>query len=347
MKYTKVHLESIGYELAPVVVTSSELEDRLMPMYEALHFQEGQLEAITGISERRWWEAGYEISDGAVSAARKTLAATGLEPEDVEVLIYAGVCREHFEPATACHIAAEMGINSNAAVYDITNACLGVLNGILDIANRIELGQVRAGMVVSCETAREINDIMIDRMLEANSMELFTTSLATLTGGSGAVAVLVTDGSFSYSKRRRLIGGVTKTAPEFYDLCRWGIQEKNPNLFVQSMSTDSASVMKHGVELGLETWKSFLEELDWTKDQVDKIICHQVGSAHQEHILRVLEIPEEKDFTTYEFMGNIGTVSLPITAALADEYEFLQPGDRVGFLGIGSGLNCLMLGLEW
>jgi 3-oxoacyl-[acyl-carrier-protein] synthase-3 len=43
----------------------------------------------------------------------------------------------------------------------------------------------------------------------------------------------------------------------------------------------------------------------------------------------------------------MGTVSLPLTAALAEEREFLQAGHKVGFLGIGSGLNCLMLGLEW
>ena len=66
----------------------------------------------------------------------------------------------------------------------------------MDIANRIELGQIRAGLVVSCETAREINDTMIETMLADRSMEVFKTSLATLTGGSGAVAVLVTDGSF-------------------------------------------------------------------------------------------------------------------------------------------------------
>ena len=40
-------------------------------------------------------------------------------------------------------------------------------------------------------------------------------------------------------------------------------------------------------------------------------------------------------------------MSLPLTAALADERGFLSPGDKVGFLGIGSGLNCLMLGWEW
>ena len=42
-----------------------------------------------------------------------------------------------------------------------------MLNGIVDIANRIELGQVRAGLVVSCETAREINDVVIDQMVAA------------------------------------------------------------------------------------------------------------------------------------------------------------------------------------
>jgi 3-oxoacyl-[acyl-carrier-protein] synthase-3 len=64
-------------------------------------------------------------------------------------------------------------------------------------------------------------------------------------------------------------------------------------------------------------------------------------------MLKALGIPKEKEFSTFEFLGNMGTVSLPLTAALAEEREFLQPGDRVGFLGIGSGLNCLMLGVEW
>ena len=67
-----------------------------------------------------------------------------------------------------------------------------MLNGIVDIANRIELGQCRAGLVVSCETAREINENVIDRMVRTKSLDVFRESLATLTGGSGAVAVLVT-----------------------------------------------------------------------------------------------------------------------------------------------------------
>ena len=64
-------------------------------------------------------------------------------------------------------------------------------------------------------------------------------------------------------------------------------------------------------------------------------------------LLAALGIAPEKDYSTFPFLGNIGTVSLPLTAALAEEREFLRPGDRVGWLGIGSGLNCLMLGLQY
>jgi 3-oxoacyl-[acyl-carrier-protein] synthase-3 len=58
-------------------------------------------------------------------------------------------------------------------------------------------------------------------------------------------------------------------------------------------------------------------------------------------------VDPDKDYSTFPYLGNTGTVSVPITAAIADERGFFQKGDRVGWLGIGSGLNCLMLGLEW
>jgi 3-oxoacyl-[acyl-carrier-protein] synthase III len=345
MQYSRVFIDAIGYELPPVVVTSQELEARLRPVYQALHLTEGQLEALTGIAERRWWEPGFLVAEGAAVAARKALEMSRVRPQDVEVLIYAAVCREDFEPATACHVAASLGI-SPPAVYDVTNACLGVLNGIVDIANRIELGQVRAGLVVSCETAREINDTMIEMMLAARSMEVFRESLATLTGGSGAVAVLVTDGSFSPEKRRRLLGGSTQAAPQYYGLCRWGL-ESMLNAARHIMFTDSVALLKYGVDLGLRTWTAFLRRLGWAQETVDKVICHQVGASHRESILKALGISRDKEYSTYPFLGNMGTVSLPLTAALAEEREFLRPGDRVGLLGIGSGLNCLMLGVDW
>ena len=347
MRYSRVYIESVGYELAPIVVTSSELESRLKPMYDALHIAPGQLEALTGIRERRWWKPGARVSEGAIAAARKALRERNIAPADIGAVVYAGVCREHFEPATACQVAAALGVHGNAAVYDTSNACLGVLNGVLDIANRIELGQIRAGIVVACESSREINEIMIKQMLANPTMQNFTTSLATLTGGSGAVAVLLTDGSFTPSRRPRLLGGINLAEPQHHELCRWGIRTDDPQNHVPYMQTDAVAVMKYGVELGKKTWEAFLKELDLTTDRIDKVICHQVGEAHQKLILQTIGIDPKKDFTSFEFLGNMGTVSLPVTAAIAKERDFLLPGDIVGFLGIGSGLNCLMLGIQW
>jgi acyl-CoA:acyl-CoA alkyltransferase len=350
MNYSKVYIDSIGYEIAPVVVSSLELDGRLKDIYSVLHLAEGQLEALTGILERRWWEPGYRVSDGAIAAARRALDDSNVRAEDLGALIYGAVCREYFEPATACRVASGIGVGPESAVYDVSNACLGVLNGVVEVANRIEYGQIRAGMVVACESSREINDIVISQLLHDRTMEFLKSSLATLTGGSGAVAVILTDGSFSTFKGRKLLGGVWRTAPQFHGLCRWGIEAGDygeRHGARQFTATDSAAVLSHGVELGVQTWRDFLRALDWSPGDVDKVICHQVGSSHRDSILKRLGIPDTKDFPTYPYLGNMGTVSLPLTAGLAEDRGFLEPGDRVGFLGIGSGLNCMMLGLEW
>ncbi|MBU2590877.1 MAG: 3-oxoacyl-ACP synthase III [Nitrospinota bacterium] len=344
MRYSKVYIDSIGYELPPVVVSTKELEDRLTPVYQKLRISKGQLQAMTGIRERRWWEPNYRVSDGAIAAGHKALENSNVSPDDIGTLIYAAVCREGFEPATACRVAEGLNIGEDALVYDLSNACLGVLNGIIEIANQIELGQIKAGMVVSCESAREINDIMIARMINDPRMELFITSIATLTGGSGGVAVILTDGSFGNSQAKKIVGGISKAAPEYNNLCRW---YPDKEIGFENMTTDSVSVLKYGVALGAKTWEAFLKEISWQSDDVDKTICHQVGSGHQDTVLKTIGVPKEKDYSTYPYLGNIGTVSLPITAAIADERGFLESGDKVAFLGIGSGLNCMMLGVEW
>lgn len=359
MRYSRVFIEPFGYELAPCVVTSAELEERLSPTYDSLHIQPGQLEQITGIRERRYWEPGYTVTQGATAAAEKALSGSPVACADLEALIFAGVCRQHFEPATACHVAAGLqlaghSIHPSAHVYDVSNACVGVLNGMLEIANRIELGQIRAGMVFSCETAREIVDTTIARLNGGPDMKEFKTAVATLTGGSGAVAVILTDGSFGETGRRRLRGAVVETAPEHHDLCRWGVEAhpagQAPGAEAslrEYASTEARAVLEHGIALGERTWALFLREMEWQVADVDRTVCHQVGSAHRGLMLSRMGLEPAQDFTTYEYLGNTGTAGLPVAVALAEEREFLQPRHRVGLLGIGSGLNCMMLGVDW
>jgi len=348
MKYSRVYINSMAYQLAPEVVSSKELESRLAPLYQKLRIPVGQLAALTGIEERRWWPKNHRLSDGAIEAAKKSLQETNIDVNDIGAVIYTGVCRDQHEPATACRIAAELGVNKSTAIYDISNACLGVLSGILDIANRIELGQIKAGLVVSCESARHIVDITIDNMISNPSIQNFSQSIATLTGGSGAVAVLLTDGTLGLNNQQhKLLGASHLSAPQHHDLCHWGLQEVSLKLHREFMRTNAVPLLKEGVALALDTWTEFLGQLQWSVDNVNKVICHQVGSANQKQVLSALSIPPQKEYPTYQKLGNMGSVSLPVTAALADEQGFLQKGDKVSFLGIGSGLNCMMLGLEW
>jgi len=346
MIYNKVTIAAFGYELPPHVITSSDIERRLEPLYATLHFQKGQLESLTGIRERRFWDRGFQMSQGAALAGQKAIAAAGVEKSLIQMLVYGGVCRDNLEPATACAVSNELGLGSATLVYDVSNACLGVLNGIQQVADAIELGRIPAGLVVSCESAREIIDSTIERMLTAGSMQMFKQSVATLTGGSGAVAVLLTHCDLPHTGHR-LLGGVARSAAEHHRLCTWGPDNEGSSSGKLIMNTDSVNVLKYGVRLGMQTYKDFRKTLSLRPEQPDKVICHQVGATHQDTILDSIQIDKNRDFVTFPYLGNIGTVSLPITAAVAAERDFFKTGDMVGLLGIGSGLNCMMMGIEW
>ena len=170
-----------------------------------------------------------------------------------------------------------------------------------------------------------------------------------MTGGSGAVAVLLTDGSFSKNNALHKITGTTiKNSIQHHNLCSWGFLEKGmPVNSKIVMRTKAEEVLEHGIKLVVETYRKFLHEFHLSSDNIDKFIGHQVGAIHHQSFYKALGIDMKKDFRTYPFLGNIGTVSLPITAAIANDRDFLNSGDFVCFIGVGSGLNCLVMGIEW
>lgn len=346
MRWERVRVDAITYELPEERVRTSALEAELGPLYRALHLEPGQVEALTGIRERRVWPPAPRMHECAARAAKKALDASGVPADALGAVVYAGVCRDNLEPATACAVADALGTGPDALVFDVSNACLGVLTGMIELANRIELGQMRAGLVVSAESSREIVASSIARMNAEPTLERYRLGIATLTGGSGAVAVVLTEAGFSDAEHR-LVGGAALSAPEHHRLCHWGpargLLGETPNV----MDTDASQVLTHGVDLGRRTWARLLADLGWRASDVDRVICHQVGAPHRREILATLGLDDAKDYSTFEDLGNIGTVSLPLTAARAAEEGFLRGGDRVGLLGIGSGLNCVMLGLHW
>ena len=347
MQLFKVCLESFGYTLPDEIVTSSDLETRLGPIYERLRLPHGRLELITGVRQRRFWPAGTMPSEKSVFSAEQALQVADFDRRRIGALIHASVCRDHLEPATASAVHHRLGLPADCQVFDLSNACLGLLNGLLQIGTMIEAGQIEAGIVVGTEGSRQLVETTID---ELNTNESLTrksikSAIASLTIGSGSCAMLVTHSDLSKTQNR-VLGGSVRANTQFHDLCQSGADEAGAGMS-PLMDTDSETLMREGCATGAANFERFLQELDWTRDNIDKTVCHQVGPTHQKAMFESLAMDTEKDFTTVEWLGNTGSVALPITMAVAAEQGHLQANDHVGMFGIGSGINCVMLGCHW
>jgi acyl-CoA:acyl-CoA alkyltransferase len=112
------------------------------------------------------------------------------------------------------------------------------------------------------------------------------------------------------------------------------------------MLTEAEALLDAGIALAGGTWTAFCEALGWTDSTPDCFVCHQVGRTHQRRLFESLGLDRSRDFTTFEYMGNVGSVSLPFTFHQAREAGRVRPGDKVALLGIGSGLSSVMLGVE-
>ena len=343
MRFENVHLEAFGYALPDERVRSDELEERIAPLYERLRLHVGRLELMSGIRERRFWPPGTRPSEVAARAGHMAIERSAIDPARIGLLIHASVCRDFLEPASASVVHARLGLSSRCQAFDLSNACLGFANAMTVVANQLEQGQIEAGLVVAGEDGRPLVEQTLRALASDPSVgkaEL-KAAYASLTIGSGAAALVMTRADVA-SSPRRLLGGAALAATEHHELCSGDHTRGGGPL----METDSEALLLAGNALAARTWIEFERELGWSRADVERIITHQVGAAHRRLLLESLALDPARDFPTVETLGNIGSVSLPITLALAEEAAFVEPGMRVAMLGIGSGLHCLMLGVQ-
>ncbi len=347
MRYQNVCIESFGYTLPPEVITTDEVERRLEPLYGRLRLPAGRLELMTGIRERRFWPRGTRPSDVSIVSGQHALEAANFDVARIGALVHGSVCRDHLEPATAARVHHELGLPAECQVYDVSNACLGLMNGMLQVANLIDLGQIEAGLVVGSEGSRQLVETTIDALNRDTTLTRQTVknAVASLTIGSASCAILLTHKSISQT-HNRLTAAAWRAHTQHHKLCHSGDDEAGVGMS-PLMNTDSETLMREGIATGVATFEKFLAESGWSREDVSKTFCHQVGSGHRKLMLESLGLNSETDFTTLEWLGNTGSAALPITMARGLEEGFATSGDRLAMLGIGSGINCLMLAVEW
>jgi 3-oxoacyl-[acyl-carrier-protein] synthase III len=344
MRFNNVCLESIAVALPGEIWTSARIEEQLAPLYERLRLPFGRLELMTGIRERRMWPDGTLPSDASAAAGRAVLGISSLRREQIGLFIHAAVSRDMLEPASASFAHRKIGLPASTQVFDVSNACLGFLNSIVVAAGLIESGQIQTALIASGENGRPLVEetvrTLLSGSLDRNAIKPF---FANLTIGCGAVAAVICRSDLVRGRAHRILGGVCRSATEHSELCQGNTAAAGG----LAMQTDSERMLEAGVALAKETWDQFCLATGWSRENVDRAICHQVGSAHRRRLFETLKLDVSKDYSTFETLGNMGSVSLPATLSAAVDMGAVNQGDRVALLGIGSGLNCLMLALEW
>lgn len=343
MRFNNVAIESLAYDVPPEVLTSDDIEGRLNEAYERLHLPKGRLELMTGIKERKFYPLSTLPSEISANAGKTALDKSRFSAEEFDLVVHAAVCRDRMEPATASYIHGQLGMSETAQIWDLSNACLGFLNAITLVGGLIESGQIEKALVCSGENGKSLMDWTIEELLKpGQTRKSIKPYFANLTIGGGGVAAVVCRADLAL-ECPRVINGTVRTDSASNLLCEGGASGQGE----LHMLTDSEELLKAGIQLAQKTWTAFLNEIDWPVEAIDRFICHQVGSAHRRQLFESLTLDLDKDFSTYPTWGNVGSVSCPLTLAKAVEEGAITRGDKVALLGIGSGLSCLMLAVEF
>ncbi|MEZ6018576.1 MAG: hypothetical protein R3F17_00295 [Planctomycetota bacterium] len=221
MKFRRVRIASLAWHLPDAAVTSDELERRIEPLYARLGLSVGRLELMSGIRERRPWPVDVRAEHrGGGGGPAGPLEAAGVAPAEIGMVLHTSVCRDFLEPATASVVHAALGLPPEAQALDLSNACLGFVNGMVMAGALLEAGHLQAALVVSGENGGPLVEQTVawlnqDEGIGRNELK---RAFSSLTIGAGAVAaVLVRDEG---ETGHRLLGATARSATQHHALVR-------------------------------------------------------------------------------------------------------------------------------
>lgn len=348
MNFEKTVLLGLEKFTSDTSITSEEIEKRLSPVYQGLKLPEGRLELMTGIKERKVWPRGTKPSDLSIEAAKNLFRTSKVQKNEIGLLIHASVCRDFLEPSTASVVHHGLELSEDCMIFDLSNACLGVINSMVMAAQMIERGQITKALIVSGEnggplleeTIEALNRKMENGELTRKNIKKF---IANLTIGSAATAILLGTKE-EYPEAPSLTSAVVATDSSAHVLCQG---DGSPDSLM--METDSETLLHKGVALAKHTFEKFKNISQWKIEDLNYVLTHQVGKAHEELTLKTLGVEELPTYRTYPEYGNTGSSALPLTLIelVKNKTSTLHKGDKICLMGIGSGLTSIILGLEW
>lgn len=288
----------------------------------------------TGIRERRIAAPGQACSDLGARAARQALAAAGIQPADLDMILVATCTGDQPLPSTACLIQAQLGAQ-RAAACDLSAACCGFVYA-LSVADAYVKTGSRYVLVVGAEVMSAITD-----WTDRGTCILFGD-------GAGAAVVGPAEGN------RGILSTYLRSEGGLGDLiCVPGGGSDMPPS--EKMLTEKAQFLKMK---GNETYKVAIKTLEevaretlsahgLTVNDIDVYVPHQANIRIIKAVAERLQLPMEKIFMNIDRYGNTSAASIPLALDEAVKAGRVKDGSLVMIGAFGAGLTWASALIRW
>ena len=277
----------------------------------------------TGIHKRHIAAEGELTSDLALRASVDALAASGVEPGEIDLIVLATATPDQTFPATATRVQEQLGIVGGAA-FDVQAVCAGFVFALAVADNFLRVGQAKCALVIGAETFSRILD-WTDR-----------ATCVLFGDGAGAVVLRATAHDRDDARARGILSTHIHTDGRMRDL-----------LYVDGgpSSTQTAGhlrmagreVFRNAVTLLAGAVDEALEANGLSPEDIDWLIPHQANKRIIDATARKLSMPREKIVYTVAEHANTSAASIPLALTEGVRDGRVKEGDLLLMEGMGGG----------
>ncbi len=330
-------IAGVGHYVPENVVTNDDLS-KLMDTNDAW------IQERTGIKERRWVPEGSEDTPSVMGtkAARKAIANAGLQPEDIDFIIFATLSPDYYFPGPGVLVQEQLGID-NVGALDVRNQCSGFVYGLSVADQYIRTGTYK-------------NILLIGSELHSQGLDKTTRGRGvTVIFGDGAAAVviqpteedgkgLLTTHLHSEGKYAKELALINPSTTDWVDDI---MKKDDPEDISYYPYMNGNFVFKHAVTRFQEVIHEALAATGYKPEDIDILIPHQANLRISQYIQAKMNLPGDRVFNNIMKYGNTTAASIPLALSEAVEQGKVRDGDLVCFAAFGSGFTWASALMRW
>lgn len=310
----------------------------LAPLFNSLSLNLDDMIRKTGVEQRCKSDDSVTVLDMAENAVKDLMGrenTKNINISEIDTIIYASVSRMMAEPSTAIMLQNRLGIES-AFSFDVSNACLSFVDGLIIADSLIATGRSKLVLVVAAEKGARVSEKSLEAL---QNREAGMECMAALTLGDGAAAALVSSTDSAYKSRLTLRAFTRASRSTYADCCTL-------ESTYTPMRTDSNGMFEGALLNYPPMLKSLIKELGWNIEDIAAIVPHQASLKIIQAGLKSIGYPLEKTIITLDQFGNMASVSVPFTLSRLLDLKKPARGSKIAITAFGSGLSFSMLAAE-